>query len=69
MRNYINKILNKINKYTLLIIHDRHQQKIKQLNINNKYLVIYYSPQFVDDDLFWLYSSIYSKISILILVS
>ena len=65
MRNYINEILKKTNKHVLLIIHDRHKQTIKQLKIDNKNLIIYYTPQFIDDDLFWLYSSIYSNAYIL----
>jgi hypothetical protein len=65
MRNYINEILKKTNKHILLIIHDRHKQTIKQLKIDNKNLIIYFTPQFIDDDLFWLYSSIYSNAYIL----
>ena len=61
MKNAINKILNKTNKYTLLICHERHINKIKQLNIKNEFLIIYFSPTCIDDDLFWLYASIYSK--------
>ena len=62
--NYLNKIINKIikktDKYILLIIHQRHQSKIKQLN-NNQYLKILLTPFNLDDDLFWLYATLYSK--------
>jgi hypothetical protein len=65
MRSIINQLLNKTNKYILLIIHNRHQSVVKQLKINNKYLHIYFTPSNLDDDLFWLYSSIYSNAYIL----
>ena len=62
--NYLNKIINKIikktDKYILLIIHQRHQSKIKQL-YNSEYLKILFTPFNLDDDLFWLYATLYSK--------
>jgi hypothetical protein len=65
VRSIINQIILTTDKYILLIIHQRHQSRIKQLNINSRYLKIFLSPSNVDDDLFWLYSTLYSKAYIL----
>lgn len=44
----------------LLIIHQRHMTKIKQLDyISN--LFIYFTPNHLNDDWFWLYASLFHK--------
>jgi len=65
LKSIINEIINKTNNYVLLIIHNRHQSKIKQLKINNKFLKIFFTPSNLNDDLFWLYATIFSKAYIL----
>ena len=64
MRKIINKLLTN-DKPILLIIHQRHHKKIKQLNINNCLLKILFTPHKLDDDLFWLYAAINAKAFIL----
>ena len=61
--NIINNIIINTNKKILLILHQRHTQKIKQLIIPNNIinnLLIYITPNNVNDDWFWLYASIHS---------
>jgi len=66
MRKIINELLlNNKDKYILLILHSKHQLKIKQLNINNRFLKIYFTPPNINDDLFWLYSTLYASAYIL----
>ena len=68
IQNTIRDIIAKTNKKVLLILHQRHTQKIKQLmlpsNISSN-LRIYTTPNNVNDDWFWLYASIHSKSFIL----
>ena len=65
MRKIINQLLINTNKPILLIIHQRHHKKIKQLNINNPLLKILLTPHKLDDDLFWLYAAISANAYIL----
>ncbi len=68
IQNSIRDIITKTNKKVLLILHQRHTQKIKQLNFPpsvSSNLRIYTTPNNVNDDWFWLYASIYSKSFIL----
>ena len=68
IQNTVRDIIQKTEKKVLLIIHQRHTQKIKQLvfppNIQ-PYLKIYTTPNNVNDDWFWLYASLFSKSFIL----
>lgn len=64
IQSTINETISKSKKKILLIIHQRHINKIKHLPIN-KYVTIYATPNNVNDDLFWLYASIYCKCFIL----
>ena len=68
IQNTVRDIITKTNKKVLLIIHQRHTNKIKQLvfptNILS-HLKIYTTPNNVNDDWFWLYASLYSKSFIL----
>jgi hypothetical protein len=64
IQSTINEIILKSNKKILLIIHQRHINKIKHLSFHEN-VTIYATPNNVNDDLFWLYASIYCKCFIL----
>jgi hypothetical protein len=58
----------KIGKKVLLIMHQRHTNKLKQLYQDKSIvsnLLIYTTPNNVNDDWFWLYASLYNKCGIL----
>lgn len=57
----IKNIQNKTDKKILLIIHQRHMTKIKFI----PNIVVYITPNNVNDDWFWLYASLKSKAYIL----
>ena len=64
IQSTIQKIVQSTNKKVLLIMHQRHTSKIKQLVLSNAiapYLKIYTTPNNVNDDWFWLYGSLYNK--------
>ncbi len=68
IQNTIKDIILKTNKKVLLIIHQRHTQKIKQLVLPPNIMAnlkIYTTPNNVNDDWFWLYASLFSKAFIL----
>jgi len=68
IQNTVKDIISKTNKKVLLIIHQRHTQKIRQLSLPKSVmdnLRIYTTPNNVNDDWFWLYASLYSKSYIL----
>ena len=64
IQSTINEIILKNNKKILLIIHQRHINKIKHLSFHEN-VTIYATSNNVNDDLFWLYASIYCKCFIL----
>jgi hypothetical protein len=64
----IQNIISKTSKKVLLIMHQRHTSKIKTMNFDRKTsanLVIYTTPNNINDDWFWLYASLYNKCRIL----
>ena len=67
IQSSIYNIVSTTNKKVLLIMHQRHIGKIRQLNFGNfaANVKIYTTPNNVNDDWFWLYASIYCKCYIL----
>ena len=61
--NKIVKYFENINRNILIILHERHlkcsgkNKKIIQTWINKK--IIYFTPKFVNDDIYWIYSSLF----------
>lgn len=64
----IQNIIEKTGKKVLLIMHQRHTNKLKQLTFDKskaQFLSIYTTPNNLNDDWFWLYASLYYKCRIL----
>ena len=64
----IQNIIEKTGKKVLLIMHQRHTNKLKQMNFDKtklQFLSIYTTPNNLNDDWFWLYASLYYKCGIL----
>ena len=68
IQSTIINIISRTNKKILLILHQRHINKIKQFKIPSNILInfnIYITPTYVNDDWFWLYASLHKKAFIL----
>jgi hypothetical protein len=68
IQNTIQNIISKTGKKVLLIMHQRHTSKIKTMNFDrntSSNIVIYTTPNNLNDDWFWLYASLYNKCRIL----
>lgn len=68
IRETLNNIVMNTRKKILFVIHEQHIKQIKQLNLSQevaKHVVIFFTPRNINDDLFWLYATLYKQCFIL----
>lgn len=68
IKTIISNIVSETNKKILLVFHRRHTHELTHLTFHPQIaqnIMVYMTPNYVNDDLFWLYGTLYCKCFIL----